>query len=144
MNKKELKQLQKLIAEKKDIENRIKNNKFKPSEEVADTVKDYRTGHPKTIVIRGYGDSEWKRLRDRWYLSLVSISMRVQQMENWLNEVEDAEMREILRLRYQDGLSQEQVGNIIGYSRSAIQKKEERFWQEQQKKSGRMSQSENV
>ena len=96
MNKKELKQLQKLIAEKKDIENRIKNNKFKPSEEVADTVKDYRTGYPKTIVIRGYGDSEWKRLQDRWHLSLVSISMRVQQMENWLNEVEDAEMREIL------------------------------------------------
>ena len=49
-------------------------------------------------------------------------------MENFLDSVDDAEMRELLRLRYQDGLSQEEVGERMGYSRQAIQKKEERFW----------------
>lgn len=128
MNKNELKQLKKLIAEKNDLEKRIQNQKFKPKEEVADTVKDYRTGFGRTVVIRGYGSVEWQKVRDKWYSKLLSISARIQNMENFLDSVEDAELRQMLRLRYQDGLSQEEVGEIMGYSRQAIQKKEERFW----------------
>lgn len=128
MNRSELRQLKKLIAEKADIEQRMERQSFKPKEEVADTAKDYRTGFGKTIIIRGYGDEEWKKLRDKWYVKLVHISQRIQQMETFLDEVDDAEIRQILRLRYQDGLSQEEVGERMGYSRQAIQKKEERFW----------------
>ena len=128
MNKNELKQLKKLIAEKDDLEKRIQNQKFKPKEEVADTVKDYRTGFGRTVVIRGYGSAEWQKVRDRWYSKLLSISARIRSMETFLDSVEDAELRQMLRLRYQDGLSQEEVGKIMGYSRQAIQKKEERFW----------------
>lgn len=129
MTKNELKQLKKLIAEKEDLEKRIRRQAFKPSEEVADTAKDYRTGFGKTIVIRGYGDEAWKKLRDKWYIKLVNVSYRIQQMENFLDSVEDAELRRILRLRYQDGLSQEEVGEVMGYSREAVAKKEQRFWQ---------------
>lgn len=128
MNKNELKQLKKLIAEKNDLEKRIQNQTFKPKEEVADTVKDYRTGFGRTVVIRGYGSSEWQKVRDKWYSKLLAVSARIQNMESFLDSVEDAELRQILRLRYQDGLSQEEVGEIMGYSRQAIQKKEERFW----------------
>lgn len=130
MNKNELKQLRKLIAEKNDLERRIESRKFNPSEEVADTAKDYRTGFGRTIVIRGYGDKNWQKLRDQWYTKLIKISGRIQQMEHFLDGVDDAEMRELLRLRYQDGLSQEEVGEKMGYSRQAIQKKEERFWKQ--------------
>jgi DNA-binding MarR family transcriptional regulator len=128
MEKKEMKHLKKLIAEKKDLESRLEKQQFKPKEELADTVKDYRTGYPKTIVIRGYGDKEWQRLRDVYYMKLGDICGRIQRMEDFLNSVEDAELREILRLRYQDGLSQEEIAERLNYSRSAIQKKEERFW----------------
>lgn len=130
MNKGELKQLKKLIAEKNDLERRIKKQKFEPKEEVADTVKDYRTGFGKTVVIRGYGNEEWQKLRDKWFAKLLIISDRIRRMEDYLDSVEDAELRQILRLRYEDGLSQEKVGEIMGYSRQAIQKKEERFWKE--------------
>ena len=128
MEKKEMKHLKKLIAEKKDLESRLEKQQFKPKEELADTVKDYRTGYPKTIVIRGYGNQEWQRLRDVYYMKLGDICGRIQRMEDFLNSVEDAELREILRLRYQDGLSQEEIAERLHYSRSAIQKKEERFW----------------
>lgn len=130
MNKGDLKQLKKLIAEKNDLEKRIKKQKFEPKEEVADTVKDYRTGFGKTVVIRGYGNEEWQKLRDKWFAKLLIISDRIRRMEDYLDSVEDAELRQILRLRYEDGLSQEEVGEIMGYSRQAIQKKEERFWKE--------------
>lgn len=128
MKKSDLKQLKKLMSEKADLEQRMKRQAFSPKEEVADTVKDYRTGFGKTIVIRGYGDEEWKKIRDKWYVKLLNVSYRIQQMEKFLDDVEDAEMRQILRLRYQDGLSQEEVGEVMGYSRQAVQKKEERFW----------------
>ena len=91
-------------------------------------MKDYRTGFGKTIVIRGYGDSDWQKLRDEWYEKLRKINDKIRKMEKFLDSVEDAEMREILRLRYQDGMTQEEVGKVLGYSRPAIQKKEERFW----------------
>lgn len=129
MTKNELRQLRKLIAEKTDLEQRIEQRKFKPSEEVVDTVKDYRTGFGKTVVIRGYGDSEWQKLRDEWFVKLHAVSDRIQAMEAFLDDVEDAEMREILRLRYQDGMTHEEIGDVIGYSRQAVQKKEERFWE---------------
>lgn len=128
MNKNELKQLRKLIAEKADLERRIQEQKFKPSEELADTVKDYRTGRPHTIVIRGYGDKEWARLRDVYFMKLGDISYRIQRMEAFLDGIEDAEIRQIMRLRYQDGLSQEEIAERMHYARSSIQKKEERFW----------------
>ena len=131
MNKGELKQLKKLIAEKNDLEKRIAQQKFEPKEEVADTVKDYRTGFGKTVVIRGYGNEEWQKLRDKWFAKLLIISDRIRRMEDYLDSVEDAELRQILRLRYEDGLSQEEVGQIMGYSRQAIQKKEERFWKDE-------------
>ena len=128
MTKKELSQLKALLKEKADLERRIHDRKWKPTEEVVDVVKDYRTGVGKTVVIRGYGDEQWQKLRDEWYAKLVNVNHRIRQMERFLDSVQDAEMRQLLRLRYQDGMTQAQVGEVMGYSRQAIQKKEERFW----------------
>ena len=134
MTKADLMQLKKLIAEKDDLEQRLLTLKFNPNEELADTVKDYRTGFPKTIIIRGYGDNNWQKLHSKWAEKLAITAKRVQDMEAFLDSIKDAEIRQILRLRYIDGLSQEEVGRRMGYSRPAIQKKEERFWEEQYRK----------
>ena len=131
MTKADLMQLKKLIAEKDDLEQRLLTLKFNPKEELADTVKDYRTGFPKTIVIRGYGDNNWQKLHSKWAEKLAYTAKRVQEMEQFLDGVKDAEIRQILRLRYIDGLTQAEVGDRMGYSRPAIQKKEERFWEDE-------------
>ena len=130
MKKQELKQLRKLIAEKADLEDRIQNAKFNPREEVADTAKDYSTGYGKTIIIRGYGDAHWKKLRHTYGLKLVQTVRKIELMEMFLDSIKDAEIRQILRYRYIDGMTHEQIGERIGYSRQAVQKKEERFWKE--------------
>ena len=134
MTKADLLQLKKLIAEKNDLEHRLMTLKFNPNEEVADTAKDYRTGFPKTIIIRGYGDNNWQKLHTKWAEKLAYTAKRVQDMEQFLNGVKDAEIRQILRLRYIDGLTQAEVGDRMGYSRPAIQKKEERFWEDEYRK----------
>ena len=128
MNKKDLEQLRHLQTEKRNLEKKAKQRKFTPSEIVADTAKDYRTGYGKTIVISGYGDPNWQKLQIRYAQKVAAITSRIRQMEDFLDSVQDAEMRTILRMRYEDGMTQEQVGEELGYSRQAIQKKEERFW----------------
>ena len=130
MTKHELQQMKKLKSEIKDLQERIDRNKFNPKNEVADTVKDYRTGQGKTIVIQGYGNEEWKRLQMKYTQRLGDITRRVLLCEIFLDMVKDSEMRQILRYRYEDGMTHEEIGAKMGFSRQAIQKKEERFWNE--------------
>lgn len=132
MDKSELQQLRKLRSERDSLWERIEKNRFNPKVEVADTVKDYRTGVGKTVVVRGYGNEEWKRLQMKYKQKVGDLTRRILLMECFLDKVEDAEMRQILRYRYEDGLTHEQVGKKMGYSRQAIQKREERFWNEQE------------
>lgn len=128
MTKDELKKLRKLKKELEDIERRIRENDFAQKEPVADTVKDYRTGFGKTIVIRGYGDDGWAKLQDKYKRKRGQIAGRILELEAFLDGIEDPEMRQMFRLRYVDGLSQEEVGEVMHLTRQAIQKREERFW----------------
>lgn len=129
MTKDELKKLRKLKRERDDLERRVKDRRLNPHEEVADTVKDYRTGTPRTIVIRGYGDTEWQKVRDRYLQKVGKINQQILQMEDFLESVSDPEMRYILRLRYEDGLTHEEIAQTMdGATGSAVQKREERFW----------------
>lgn len=131
MTKHELQQLKKLKAEIEDLKERLENHKFNPKNQVADTVKDYRTGQGKTIVIQGYGSEEWKRLNMKYRQRIGDLTRRILLCEIFLGKVKDSEMRQILRYRYEDGMTHEEVGAKMGFSRQAIQKKEERFWNEQ-------------
>lgn len=132
MDRETLKKIKKLRAERADLEKRIEHNQFAPQEEVADTVKDYSTGFARTIVIRGYGSIKWQRLQVQYRQKAAKLERQILELENFLDSVEDPEMRQILRYRYEDGMTHEQVGEVLGYSRQAIQKKEERFWNQEQ------------
>lgn len=131
MTKEELKQLQKLKREKDDLEKRIRDNRFTPSKIVTDTVMDYRTGEGRPVAISGYGDDTWARLRDKYIRKSVKILDEIMRMEEFLDGITDAETRRILRMRYEDGMTHEQIGQTMGVSREAIQKREQRFWAEE-------------
>jgi predicted DNA-binding protein YlxM (UPF0122 family) len=48
-------------------------------------------------------------------------------LENYLEGIEDSEMRDILRLYFALGLTLEEIGRRKGYSRQAIGKKIDKF-----------------
>lgn len=131
MDKRRLQQLKKLRAERESLKERIENNQFNPKHEVADTVKDYRTGQGRTVVIHGYGNEQWKKLQMKYKEKVGRLTAEILLMEIFLDKVQDAEMRQILRYRYEDGMTHAEVGEKMGYSRETIQKKEWRFWNEQ-------------
>lgn len=129
MDKERLKKLKSLIKEAEHLEIEIEETRWFPKEPVTDSAKDYRTGYPRNITIAGYGDSEWVKLRQRLYEKLGRIQAERMMLENWLDSVQDPELRDILRLQYINGLTQEEIADELGYSVITIKRRLRAFWE---------------
>ncbi|MFR1698780.1 MAG: RNA polymerase sigma factor [Anaerovoracaceae bacterium] len=131
MDKKQLSRLRKLNKEAEVLKQEIKELEFSPREYVADIAKDYSTGYPVTIKIEGYGSEEYIkakcRLQNRLSQKFMEIQDERERIEEYLDSVDDPELRTILRLKYINGLTQEQIAEEMGYSRSAVAMKIKRI-----------------
>lgn len=93
---------------------------------VTDYYYDYPNGQKRVKPLMGYADcSGLKLLLDA---KLQALQNEIEQMEQYLDTIEDTEIRSILRLRYRNGLTHEQIGNELGYERSVISRKINDFW----------------
>lgn len=103
-----------------------------PAEEVGDTYGDYRTGRKIVKVMYGKSTKKKDRLRSKMRRKEEEICEALTQMEAWLDEIEDSEIRDILRLYYAVGLTLDEIAERKGYERSSIGKKMDRFWKRQE------------
>lgn len=131
MTKERLKKLKALIKEAEHLEEQIRDLPFRTGPYVADSAKDYRTGFPRTILIRGYSAEGYYKLKRRLGEKLCSIQAEIADLEQWLDGVEDPQTRDILRLQYVNGLTQEEIAEELGYSRAGIASILKRFWDSQ-------------
>lgn len=129
MKKSRLKKLRALIKEAEHLQSQYIDTICFPKEQVVDSAKDYRTGHPHTISISGYGDSSYIDIRQRLYNKQRQIQAEIAFLEDWLDSVEDPELRDILRLQYINGLTQEQIAVELGYARETVSRKLKAFWE---------------
>lgn len=131
MNKQRLSRLRKLNREVEILKNEIKELEFKPREQVADIAKDYSTGYPVAIKIEGYGSEEYikakQRLHNRLNQKLVAIQEEREEIEKYLDSVEEPELRIILRLRYVNGLTLNQISKEMRYSVATIKRRLKEF-----------------
>lgn len=123
-------ELEQLRAMKQELDTLRRQYAQTPAEEVGDTYGDYRTGHKHTRVLYGYSLAKCEALAKRIDVKTSAIEKKVADLENYLDDIESSEMRDILRLYYADGLSQEEIGQRKGYSRSAITRKIQNYWEE--------------
>lgn len=128
MTKERLKKLRALIKEAGHLQCQYDDLICFPKEEVADTYSDYRTGYPHTKATAGYGDSAYPELRQKLDRKLRKIQEEIAALESWLDSVEDPDMRDILRLLYINGLTQEQAADELGYSVITIKRRLKNFW----------------
>lgn len=131
MKKSRLKKLRALIKEAEHLQSQYMDAICFPKELVQDSVNDYRIGQPHPISISGYGDSSYADIRQRLYEKQRQIQQEIAFLEDWLDSVEDPELRDILRLQYINGLTQEEIAQELGYERSGIASKIKRFWDSQ-------------
>jgi len=93
--------------------------------------KDYRhsvKGIPKSDAGYDYGEADYDRLAKLMRSKEKQRIRLVTEMEEWIENVDDAEMRAILRYYYRDGMTQEEIGDFMGYARTGIASKLKRFW----------------
>lgn len=129
MKKSRLKKLRALIKEAEHLQSQYMDAICFPKEFVQDSVNDYRTGQPHPISISGYGDSSYVDIRQRLYEKQRQIQQEIAFLEDWLDSAEDPELRDILRLQYINGLTQEQIAVELGYARETVSRKLKAFWE---------------
>lgn len=128
MTKERMKKLRALIKEAEHLEEQIRDLPFLSGPYVADSAKDYRTGFPRTITIRGYSTEQYDRLKRKQQRKLQAIRDEIAELEDWLDSIMDTELRDILRLQYINGLTQEEIAEELGYSVITIKRRLKRFW----------------
>lgn len=129
MRRNDLEKLRSLKFEIAQLEEELK----KPQEpsEVIIAYKDYRNsakGIPK--VDRGLDDGTEtkKKLVDSLQKKLNERIRLASAMESWIDDIEDPEMRVILRAYYGRGISQQDIADYMGVNRRTIIRKIKHFW----------------
>ena len=130
MNRKKLESLRALKQELDTLCN--KYMKMPKAQEEADTYGDYNFGAKRTKVVRGQSDYRSKKIADKITTKSQRLEKEILQLEEFLDTVKDSEIRDILRLYFAEGLSQEEIGKRKGYSRSAVATKIKNFFQQNQ------------
>lgn len=88
-----------------------------------DTIMDYRSGYPKPQLIAGYGYSDGTHKKRQNLIGKLSVKRgkllkQKIDIEEELEEVEEARIRRIIRLRYFDRLSWDSVAIAIDGTKS--------------------------
>lgn len=112
MTRKDLEDLRPLKAEIESIKEEIRNLKV-----TTDSVTGSLPEHPWTeqhIKIQGVDQGQYVRLVAKLHIKIDERQGKIAQIEEWLESIDDAEMRAIMRLRYVEGLSWQKISNRMG------------------------------
>lgn len=101
---------------------------------VGDTYKDYGDGKGIVKVVRGYGMSEAEYNREQSLRTELAqknreLQGRLAEMENWLETVGDETLKKILRLKYRNGLTYDEIAVCLGISRRTVIRKINNYFQ---------------
>lgn len=131
-SRRDCEQLRALRAEVKSLTDNILN----PDREVViGFYKDYRfdpKGIPKFDVGLEHLPTKRAEMEKVIDAKKEEIARRVADIEKWLDGVEDAEMRTILRMYYGQGKTHKEIGEVVHLDRSVVSRRIKRFWQIQQ------------
>ena len=112
MTKQRLTQYNKLKREIAQLEDRIYAAES-GGDLVTDYAKDYSTGYPKIITLRGYGSQEVPRLAIR----LTKCAAECAAIERFVDSIEDSTLHQLLDLHFLEGHTMEEAAKRAGYSR---------------------------
>ena len=127
MTREELKQIPALKQEIKLIQKELQNL---PCTTDSVTGSDSEFPYIKHVIrIHGFDEDKGTRLRRKLEYKLEELQDILLEMEKWLDTIEDAEARVILRLKFRNGMTDRDIGSELGYDRSTISLKIREFFE---------------
>ena len=125
MDKAKLEHLNCIKAEIKVLTKEVENF---PQGIVSDYCYTYPNGQKRVTPIVGLADC--RHIKKRLDLKLKALEEELEAIEDYLETLEDEEMRAILRLKYRNGMTNEQIGQELGFEKSTITKKLIEHWKD--------------
>lgn len=111
--KEEITELKSRISNLKEDENMVDN----------DTILNYRSGFPVPENIVGMDTKKYWRTRDRLVDRLEKLEKECDEIEEFVENIEESITRRIFRMYYVDGMTQDKVAKELHMHRSGISKK---------------------
>ncbi len=112
-NKDEIKELEYKLAHLGEGDSLVDN----------DVVFDYRTGYPQPQAVVGVDWEKHDRLKELYQSRVAKLLEECAEVEQWIDGIQNGQMRRIFRMRYIDGMSQAKIGKRLHLERSGISKK---------------------
>ncbi len=119
MERERLNQLRHLVIESKHIHDKL-ISRTPAIRTYGDTTGDYRTGRKRIIITRGDTDPVEDRYIRRMTEKKKVIDVEIYHMEEWLESIESSRSRNVLRLYFQEGLTQSEIGKRLSIDRSVV------------------------
>ena len=138
MNKKDFREMEYLRKELKYLNEKQENLSKKPLKVVQDSILTSSSEFPytrHTTVIEGIENPKnIRKYRKMIRETQLKLENKIKELEYFLKNIDDAEMRLLLRYKYQDGLNYIQIAMKMNneknkeYTEEAVRKKIERFF----------------
>lgn len=133
MTKQELERLPALYRKLKQLNNDIEN--MKSSEIVTDSVKGgvAVNGKGQTISLIGLGHPKLDVKITKYRIRLAECQELIDEAEEWIDSlpedtIEQMDIKTIMRYKYINDYTLEEIGDAMGYSLSGINMKIRRYW----------------
>lgn len=90
-------------------------------------INDYRTGYPVPQTIVGVNSKKYTQTKDRYKRRLDKLRNECNQIEEFIESIDDSMTRRIFRMYFIDGESQKTIAKAVHLERSSISKKIDGF-----------------
>lgn len=126
LTRKELEQLKFLKNEVRLLEQECMTAK---TPMIADTVVGCTPSRidKHVITIRGIDYAKIDRINRRLDRKIAELQDEMDRLNDYIDSIPDSEMRQIIQLRYRNGLGWQQIAHELGYDRTTVAKKHNTF-----------------
>lgn len=85
-----------------------------------DVIMDYRTGYPRPQSLVATDQEKYRRISSKYEKAISKLEEECNQVEKYVEAIEDSRTRRIFRMRYIEGKRQEEIGRIMHLERSSV------------------------
>ena len=100
-----------------------------------DVVRGSTSEHPyieRHFQIEGVDYLSYERLKKKMQAKEWELQDKLAELEEWLEGIDDAKLYLIFRLKYRNGMTNEQIGEEVGYTAGRISQMIHKYLQEKQ------------
>lgn len=97
-------------------------------------INDYRSGYPVPQSVVGVDWEKHDKTKDRYTSRISKLRQECDEVEKYVEEIEESLIRRIFRMYYIDGISQRDVASAVHLSQAAVSKKISDFLKMEYKK----------